>query len=75
MTSNPVFDYSKLRGRIVEKYGTQKRFSQAMNMSESSLTLKLAGASYFTQGEIYRAKMLLDLEEGSVSPYFFTLKV
>ena len=75
MTSNPVFDYSKLRGRIVEKFGTQKQFSKAMNMSESSLTLKLAGASYFTQGEIYRATALLDLEEGSVSPYFFTLKV
>ena len=75
MTGNPVFDYSKLRGRIVEKFGTQKQFSKAMHMSESSLTLKLAGSSYFTQGEIYRATALLDLEDGSVSPYFFTLKV
>ena len=74
-TRNPEFDYSRLRGRIVEKFGTQKMFSKAMNMSESSLTLKLANMSYFTQGEIYRAKALLDLEDGLVSPYFFTLKV
>ena len=35
------FDYSKLSGRIVEKYGTQYNFSIALGLSERSLSLKL----------------------------------
>ncbi len=74
MGTKPVFDYSKLRGRIIEKFGTQKVFSEKMNMSEATLTQKLAGRTYFTQGEMYRAGELLDLD-GSYRPYFFTLRV
>ena len=36
-----AYDYSKLLGRITEKFGTQARFSGAMGMSERSLSLKL----------------------------------
>ena len=36
-----AYDYSKLLGRITEKYGTQAQFSGAMGMSERSLSLKL----------------------------------
>ena len=75
MSGKLTFDYSKLRGRIVEKFGTQKQFGKAMNISESSLTLKLAGSSGFTQGEIIRAMDLLDLEDSSVAQYFFTPRV
>ena len=35
-----AYDYSKLLGRITEKFGTQARFSGAMGMSERSLSLK-----------------------------------
>lgn len=35
------YNYPKLLGRIVEKYGTQYNFSIAMGMSERSLFLKL----------------------------------
>ncbi|BDP83376.1 hypothetical protein EfmAA610_05860 [Enterococcus faecium] len=35
------FDYSKLSGKIVEKYGTQYNFSIALGLSERSLSLKL----------------------------------
>ena len=30
-----VFDYSKLSGRIVEKFGTQYNFAIAMGLSET----------------------------------------
>lgn len=75
MEKNPAFDYNKLRGRIVEKYGTQKQFSKAMRLSQATLTSKLTGLTYFTQAEILKAKMLLDLEPESISSYFFTPKV
>ena len=69
------FDYGKLRGRIVEKFGTQKQFSQAMQMSEGMLSQKLTGSTYFTQVEILRAKSILEIEPGSLSLYFFTPEV
>lgn len=75
MSGRMAFDYSKLRGRIVEKFGTQKQFGKAMNISEASLTLKLAGTSNFTQGEIFRAMALLDLDGSVIAQYFFTPRV
>ena len=75
MEKKPVFDYSKLRGRIVEKYGSQKEFSKAMHISQATLTSKMTGLTYFTQGEILRAKTLLAIEPESVTSYFFTVKV
>lgn len=37
------YDYSRLSGKIVEKYGTQYNFAIAMKLSERSLSLKLNG--------------------------------
>ena len=34
------FDFSKLSGKIVEKYGTQYNFAKAMGLSEHSLSTK-----------------------------------
>ena len=72
MENRPAFDYGKLRGRIVEVFGSQKEFSQAMHMSEATLSLKLTGSSYFSQSEMYRAMALLGLEVNLISSYFFT---
>ena len=38
-----AFDYSKLKGKIVEKFQTQQAFAKAMELSERSLSLKLNG--------------------------------
>ena len=35
------FDYSKLKGRIVEKYGSQKKFALSINMNPSTLSTRL----------------------------------
>lgn len=42
------FDYSKLRGRIVEKFGTQVNFAKAIKLSERTLSLKLNGKIFYT---------------------------
>lgn len=70
-----AYDYSKLRGKIVEKYDTQSRFSGAMGMSERSLSLKLNGKRPFKQQEISTACKLLDICEDDIPIYFFTLEV
>ena len=69
------FDYSKLKGRIIEKCGTQKAFSSLLGITEGTLTSKLLGYTYFTQQEIIRAVELLDIEPADVNVYFFTCKV
>ena len=49
------YDYSKLRGRIVEKFGTLGAFSRAMGWSERTNGLKLNGAVEWNQSEIVKA--------------------
>lgn len=70
-----AFDYSKLRGKIVEKFGTQTEFSKAMNLSERTMSLKLNGERTWKQDEICKAVGLLELSNEDIQDYFFTLKV
>ncbi len=70
-----AYDYSKLLGRITEKFGTQAEFAKAMELSERSLSLKLNGKVGFKQNEIAKACPLLDLTGTDIPGYFFTLKV
>lgn len=67
------FDYSKLRGRIVEKCGSQKAFAEKIGISECTMTSKLNGYTYFNQKDIAAAAKVLDIAPGDVSSYFFTL--
>lgn len=69
------FDYSKLKGRIVEKCGTQKAFSELLGISEGTITSKLLGHTYFSQDEIFRTLEILDIDPSKVTLYFFTARV
>lgn len=69
------FDYSKLAGKIREKFGTQKEFAKELGISEGTLSLKMTNYTYFSQAEIRKAMQLLDLDPGFVTDYFFTPKV
>lgn len=70
-----VFDYSKLRGRIVEKYGSQAAFADAIDMSISTLNLKLNNKSEWSTTEIVEACKLLDVELIDTYSYFFKEKL
>lgn len=70
-----AFDYSKLKGRIVEKFETQSNFAEKMGISERSLSLKLTGKRTWKQPEICRAIRLLDLVPDDIQEYFFKEKV
>lgn len=69
------YDYSRLIGKIVEKFNTRKNFATAMNMSVTSVSEKLNGKKQFRQNEIVRAVDLLGIPADEVKDYFFTLKV
>ena len=64
-------DYSKLRGAIREKYGTQQAFALDMPMSEASLSAKLNGRTEWQTDEIVRACELLGIPLERAHEYFF----
>jgi len=70
-----TFNYSKLRGRIREVFGTQDRFAEAMGRSNTSISQKLNNKSEWTQKEINRAVEVLGIDDVDISAYFFAQKV
>lgn len=70
-----VFDYSKLRGKIKEVFGTQAAFAAEIPMSLVSLSEKLNNKVQFSQREINRACVLLQIAKEDIPKYFFTPKV
>ena len=68
-------DYSKLRGRIVEKYGSQSDFAKAFGCSERTLSLKMNGKISWKQSEMLKVLSLLGLSGEDIHDYFFTLEV
>ncbi len=69
------YDFSKLRGRIVEIFGKQEAFAKAIGISTRSLSLKLNNERYFKPTEISKAIDLLHLTPADIPTYFFTLLV
>lgn len=69
-----AFDYSKLRGRIVEILGTQSAFADKMSWSQRTTSLKLNGAIPWTQTDICNAISVLEIDPALIPVYFFTPK-
>lgn len=67
-----VWDYSKLRGQIKEKFGTQAAFAKAIGISTTSLSLKLNNEREFTQAEINTSVDVLGVPYSDVESLFFT---
>lgn len=72
---NIIFDFSKLRGKIKEIYGTQTAFATAMSMNEATLSNKLNNNVEFSPKEIVKACNLLNINLRKVDLYFFSSKV
>lgn len=65
------YSYDKLRGRIVEKYGSQEKFAEVIGISPNSLSKKMTGKTGFSQKDIIRWAELLDIDKADYSEYFF----
>lgn len=70
-----MFEYNKLKGKIIEVFGSQKKFAKAMKISERTLSLKLRGLVPWTQPEMFRAVQLLGEPVSRIDDFFYTLKV
>jgi len=70
-----TFDYSKLRGKIVERYGDIGSFAEEVGISRQSISLKLNNKSNWSQNDIVKVVKLLGLSKEETYSYFFTKKV
>ena len=69
-----VFDFSKLRGRIKEYFGSEKAFAKALGMSPGRLSARLNNIIHFDGEEIARAAQLLNISDEEIGAYFFKPK-
>lgn len=69
-----AFNFSKLRGRIVEKYGSCGRFAAAMGHSKVWLSSRLNNVVPWRADEIRDAAALLDIAPEEIPKFFLTPK-
>ena len=62
---------NKLKGRIVEKFETQKQFAQAMGITPGTVSKKLENTSSMKREEIREWCELLEINPEEIPAYFF----
>lgn len=70
-----MFETSKLRGRIVEKFGTISRFAEAASSSVSFVSQYLNGHKSLDQKVIDKWAETLEIPVSEYDQYFFAKKV
>ncbi len=65
----------ELKGRIIQKFGSQRRFARHLGKTEQTVTAKLNGRSQFSQDDILEWCNALDIVAEDVGMYFFAQKL
>lgn len=66
-----VYDYRRLKGRIIEMYDTQANFAKAMGVRQETISNKLSGKRDFSRTEVLKIADLLKIPLTDLEPYFF----
>lgn len=66
-----MFNYDKLKGRMVEKCYTYEKFAKAIGIAPITFAKKIANQYDFKQGEIAKTCEVLDLRREEIPKYFF----
>ncbi len=66
------FEYDKLRGRIVEKYGSVSKFAEKLEISYTAISNKINGKAGFSQKDIVEWCKLLDIDIMDAPLFFLT---
>ncbi len=66
------YSYNKLKGKIVELYGTQGNLAKKIGISKNSMSKKLTGKAEFSQSDIEKWAGLLNIERKDYGEFFFT---
>jgi hypothetical protein len=65
------YKYSKLRGRIIEKFGTLGNFAEAIGLSRVSVSSKMQCKTGFSQEDIELWSSLLDIDKKDIGSFYF----
>ena len=65
------FNYSKLKGRIKEKYSTQSAFANSLGISTVSLYAKINNRDEFSQSEMLKCCDLLKIPKKNIPDFFY----
>ena len=65
------YTYDKLRGRIIEKYGSQEKYADVLGISTNSLSKKMTEKTGFSQKDITIWADLLNIDKAEYGEYFF----
>lgn len=68
-----AFDYSKLRGKIIEKCGTLGMFAKKMGISGRTISLKLNNKACWSQDDILKACKILDISGNDIVKIFYDI--
>lgn len=69
------YDYTKLKQRIKDKYGSYAAYAKEIGTTKSTLSLKLNNKFAFTQPEIEKSLPLLDIPRREIPDFYFSLLV
>lgn len=66
------YTYNKLRGKIVEVFGSQDKFAEKLGQSKNSVSKKMTCKTGFSQEDIVKWSTLLGIEADEYGEYYFT---
>lgn len=66
------YTYDRLRGRIIEKYGTFSKFAEAIGSTKATVSNKLVNKVGFDQLDIDRWAKALNIKPKEYGMFFFT---
>ena len=66
-----MIDTNKLRGRIIEKFGSARAFAEEICMNEATLSRKLNNELEFRYDEVIKISEVLDIKPEEIGPYFY----
>lgn len=63
--------YGKLKGRIVEKFGSQSKFAEALGTTDTTLSRKMQSKTEFSKEDMVKWSKLLEIPMSEIPDYFF----
>ena len=70
-----MYETAKLRGRIIERFGSQGAFADMVGRTNAYVSLYLTGKSTLDQKTIDDWSKALDISANEIPDYFFVKKV
>lgn len=67
-----IFKNAKLKGRIVEKFGSQKAFADALGVTDTTVNNKLNNRRLMSQDDIANWAETLEIPLDQIGLYLFT---